>query len=129
MATVSDFKNVLQDASQRFYDYATDRDYGCLDELVKCNDGDDVEQVLDDYRNSDEGIENFNSAVDDSMIYYADMWAVIIEYANPVSVFSAEFNGLDTVYYEFEDDVFKKTKNMIVDNLEKLKHEVQEGGK
>lgn len=46
------------------------------------------------------------------MTYHADMWAVIIEYANPVSVFSAEFNGLDTVYYEFEDDVFKKTKNI-----------------
>lgn len=53
-------------------------------------------------------------------MYYSNLWAVIIEYANPTDIINNGFDGLD-VYDEFKYDVFKEVKQMVADNFDELK--------
>ena len=119
-----DFYDVLKDAADRFYDSATS-EYGCIDRLVDCEDEDDIEEVLNEYRYEDDGMESLNEAIDCAMTYTDDAWAVIINYTTPSDIFSGEVEGL-TIYDEFANEVFDKTKEMINDDLEELKQKAQE---
>lgn len=123
---MADFYDVLQDAADRFYDNATtDSEYGCIDRLVDCEDKDDVEDVLNDYRYEDNRSESLNEAIDDALTYTVDAWAVIMNYSDPSDIFNGKIDGLK-IYDEFADDVFNKTKEMINDDLEELKQKAQE---
>ena len=119
MDKMSNFENVLIDAAERFYNSATDRKYGCLDAFLDCEDSNDVENILNEYRNSPNGEENFNNAIDEALTYNDDMWAVIMVYTTPSDILNERVNGLD-IYDEFTRDVFDKVVNMFTDNFDKL---------
>ena len=122
---MADFYEVLKDAADRFYDSVVDDEIGCIDNLLECEDEDDVEEVLDNYRYEDDGMENLNDALDRAMTYTVDAWAVIMEYTSPTDIFNGKADGLE-IYDEFSNDVFDKTKEMINDDLEELKQKAQE---
>lgn len=69
---MADFYEVLKDAADRFYDSVVDDEIGCMDNLLECEDEDDVEKVLDNYRYEDDGMENLNDALDCAMTYTVD---------------------------------------------------------
>jgi hypothetical protein len=125
MAVVSDFDGVLSNAAERFYDDAIEPNTGCLEKFLDCEDEDDVEEIFNDYRYSDNGEESLKDAIDNAMMYTDDAWAVIINYTTPSDVLNGEIDELE-VYDEFADDVFNKTKEMISDDLEELKQKAQE---
>ena len=77
---MADFYEVLKDAADRFYDSVVDDEIGCMNELLECEDEDDVEEVLENYRYEDDGMENLNDALDCAMTYNVDAWAVIMKY-------------------------------------------------
>lgn len=122
---MADFYEVLKDAADRFYDSVVDDEIGCIDNLLECEDEDDVEEVLDNYRYEDDGMENLNDALDCAMTYNVDAWAVIMNYTDPSDIFNGKADGLE-IYDEFSNDVFDKTKEMINDDLEELKQKAQE---
>ena len=122
---MADFYEVLKDAADRFYDSVVDDEIGCMNELLECEDEDDVEEVLENYRYEDDGMENLNDALDCAMTYTVDAWAVIMEYTSPTDIFNGKADGLE-IYDEFSNDVFEKTKEMINDDLEELKQKAQE---
>lgn len=120
-----DFYDVLKDAADRFYDSVVDDEIGCINELLECEDEDGVEEVLDNYRYEDSGMESLNDSLDCAMTYNVDAWAVIMEYTSPSDIFNGKVDGLE-IYDEFSNDVFNKTKEMINDDLEELKQKAQE---
>ena len=122
---MADFYEVLKDAADRFYDSVVDDEIGCMNELLECEDEDDVEEVLENYRYEDDGMENLNDALDCAMTYNVDAWAVIMKYTSPTDIFNGKADGLE-IYDEFSNDVFEKTKEMINDDLEELKQKAQE---
>lgn len=122
---MSNFKDVLIDAAERFYNSATDRKYGCLDAFLDCEDSNDVEDILNEYRNSPNGEENFNNAIDEAFTYNDDMWAVIMVDTTPLDIFNERISGLD-IYDEFTRDVFDKVVNMFTDNFDKLQQKARE---
>lgn len=122
---MADFYEVLKDAADRFYDSVVDDEIGCMNELLECEDEDDVEEVLENYRYEDDGMENLNDALDCAMTYNVDAWAVIMKYTSPSDIFNGKADGLE-IYDEFSNDVFDKTKEMINDDLEELKQKAQE---
>ena len=122
---MADFYEVLKDAANRFYDSVVDDEIGCMNELLECEDEDDVEEVLENYRYEDDGMENLNDALDYAMTYNVDAWAVIMKYTSPSDIFKGKADGLE-IYDAFSDDVFEKTKEMINDDLEELKQKAQE---
>lgn len=122
---MADFYEVLKDAADRFYDSVVDDEIGCMNELLECEDEDDVEEVLENYRYEDDGMENLNDALDCAMTYNVDAWAVIMKYTSPSDIFNRKADGLE-IYDAFSDDVFEKTKEMINDDLEELKQKAQE---
>lgn len=125
---MSNFEDVLIDAAERFYDSATDPNMGCLDALLDCEDSDDVEDILTTYRNSSNGEEYFNNAIDEALTYNDDMWAVIMVYTTPSDVLNEQVSGLD-IYDEFTRDVFDKVVNMFTDNFDKLQQTARERAK
>ena len=122
---MADFYKVLKDAADRFYDSVVDDEIGCMDKLLECEDEGDVEEVLENYRYEDDGMENLNDALGCAMTYNIDAWAVIMEYTSPTDIFNGKADGLE-IYDEFSNDVFDKTKEMINDDLEELKQKAQE---
>lgn len=120
-----DFYDVLKDAADKFYDSVFDDEIGCMNELLDCEDEDDVEEVLNNYRYKDSGMENLNDALDYAMTYTDGAWAVIMNYSSPSDIFNGKADGLE-IYDEFSNDVFEKTKEMISDGLEELKQNAQE---
>ena len=125
MAVISDFDGVLANAAERFYDDAIEPNTGCLEDFLDCEDEDDVEEVLENYRYEDDGMENLNDALDCAMTYNVDAWAVIMKYTSSSDIFNGKADGLE-IYDAFSDDVFEKTKEMINDDLEELKQKAQE---
>ncbi len=125
MAVVSDFDGVLSNAAERFYDDAIEPNTSCLEEFLDCEDEDDVEDIFNDYRCSDNGEESLKDAIDDVMMYTDDAWAVIINYTTPSDVFNGEIDELE-IYDEFADDVFNEARSMATDNFEELKQKAQE---
>ena len=122
---MADFYKVLKDAADRFYDSVVDDEIGCMNELLECEDADDVEEVLENYRYEDSGMENLNDALNCAMTYNVDAWAVIMEYTRPSDIFNGKADGLEK-YDTFSNAVFEKTKEMINDDLEELKQKAQE---
>lgn len=125
MAVVSDFDGVLSNAAERFYDDAIEPNTGCLEEFLDCEGEDDVEEIFNDYRYSDNGEESLRDAVDNAMMYTDDAWAIIINYTTPSDVLNRELDELE-VYDEFADDVFNEARSMAIDNFEELKQKAQE---
>lgn len=122
---MTDFDGILSNAAEQFYDSAIEPNTGCLEEFLDCEDEDDVEDILSDYRYSDNGEESLNYAIDDALMYTNDAWAVIMNYSDPSDIFGGKADGL-AIYDEFADDVFDKTKEMIKNDLEELKQKAQE---
>lgn len=120
MAVVSDFREVFNSAVKRFYDSATEPNNEWLKDLLECENEDDAEEVFDNVYYSDELQERLDNALDDVLMYYSNLWAVIIEYTNPTDIINNGFDGLD-VYDEFKYDVFKEVKQMVTDNFDELK--------
>ena len=120
MAVVSDFREVFNSAVKRFYDFATEPNNEWLKDLLECENEDDAEEAFDNACYSDELQECLDNALDDVSMYYSNLWAVIIEYANPTDIINNGFDGLD-VYDEFKYDVFKEVKQMVADNFDELK--------
>lgn len=125
MATISDFDGILSNAAEQFYDSAIEPNTGCLEEFLDCEDEDDVEDIFNDYRYSDNGEDSLNAAVDDAMIYTDDMWAIIVNYATPSDILNGELEGLE-IYDSFANDVFDEAKSMAISNFEKIKQMAQE---
>lgn len=122
---MADFDGILSNAAERFYDSAIEPNTGCLEEFLDCEDEDDVEDILSDYRYSDNGEESLNYAIDDALMYTDDAWAVIMNYSSPSDVFSGKLEGLE-IYDEFANDVFDEAKSMAINNFEELKQKAQE---
>lgn len=125
MAVVSDFDGVLSNAAERFYDDAIEPNTGCLEDFLDYEDEDDVEEIFNDYRYSDNGEESLRDAIDNAMMYTDDVWAIIINYTTPSDVLNGEIDKLE-IYDEFADDVFNEARSMAIDNFEELKQKAQE---
>ena len=124
-AVVSDFNGLLANAAERFYDDAIEPNTGCLEDFLDCEDEDDVEEIFNDYRYSDNGEDSLNAAIDDAMIYTDDMWAIIVNYATPSDILNGELEGLE-IYDSFANDIFDEAKSMAISNFEKIKQMAQE---
>lgn len=120
-----DFDGILSNAAEQFYDSAIEPNTGCLEEFLDCEDEDDVEDILSDYRYSDNGEESLNYAIDDALMYTDDMWTVIMNYSSPSDVFNGKLEGLK-IYDEFANDVFDEAKSMAINNFEEIKQKAQE---
>ena len=125
MVVISDFDGLLSNAAERFYDDAIEPNTGCLEDFLDCEDEDDVEEIFNDYRYSDNGEESLNAAVDDAMTYTDDMWAIIVNYATPSDVLNGELEELE-ICDSFANDIFDEAKSMAISDFEKIKQMAQE---
>ena len=121
------FTHYEHDPVRLLYGYsdAIEPNTGCLEDFLDCEDEDDVEEIFNDYRYSDNGEESLNAAADDAMTYTDDMWAIIINYATPSDILNGELEGLE-IYDSFANDVFDEAKSMAISNFEKIKQMAQE---
>ena len=122
---MADFDGILSNAAEQFYDSAIEPNTGCLEDFLDCEDEDDVEDIFNDYRYSNNGEESLNYAIDDALMYTDDAWEVIMNYSSPSDVFNGKLEGLE-ICDSFANDVFDEAKSMAISNFEKIKQMAQE---
>lgn len=120
MNKFADFESVFQKASDGFYDRAiNDYNTGCKRKILMCRDRSDVINALDNYRYTNNCIDNLDDAIDGALSHDNDGWAVLAHYANPIDILSGYVDGIK-VWGEFKNDIFDEAKHKIVNNLEDI---------